>query len=777
VTRRFACLVSIGTVALLLYLSRPVRAQRVDFGSARPSPALDVHAALLQAAGPLSLVRRDASGAIRMLFGARIPPWSGDPARDAFALTQRFGEALGIPRGSEFRLESVQRWHGFTIVRLRRFVGGRRVIGAGVLVRTIADGTIDLVIAAPGPAVVEAARPDVDATRAEALARTVRLGWSIVGTTPAEPEALALPDAVVPTWRVDVHGAAETQRARVWIDAHRGTVLGAMPLIASARGRVFATNPRSTMGETTDVDLVDLTSAEHLTGTYFRVRSCNAQPSGGCAADHLARSDADGNFLFDPAPTAYDDPFAEVNAYHHLSVAAAHFRERHGFRLACSAAMEVLVNYTELPETPYENAGYTRSSKCGCLIFGQGATADFAYDADIVYHEYGHVVTDQVAAIADVLVDSLGISYEPLAVNEGTSDYYAATIQGDPYIAESLSDLDVGFGGSHGGLRVLEHDLRCPDALFGEGHVDGQLWSGVTWELRSRLGEEKADVLVFTTVASMMESPSLAEAADLLIATAMGMQAMGTLRADDVAAVQRAVEERGLLGCQRIVPLDGAAMRIGWSGSERWTGTLGRSIAPIHYRLEVPVDATRIELSLGRLTFTGRYQIHASVASPVRVQAGRVVSEAVLFPDERGHVALDLTTMPWALSRCRTLFFALEATDLSTDGQSVYTIQAAVTRSGDPDATCPVIENDAGGAIDGGVGRDDAGPRIVPRGGGCHCRAGIGRSAPPGWATFVAFAGALALWCERRPVGRGRRRGDQMPSQLRAFCARVPRRT
>ncbi|MDQ3038180.1 MAG: M4 family metallopeptidase, partial [Myxococcota bacterium] len=658
-------------------------------------------------AGPRARVRVGEDGTVRLLYGAHVAPWSGDAVRDALAFTQRFGDALGVPQGAELRPEPTQTWHGFTIVRLRRVVDGRPVIGASVVVRFLADGAIDLVMSGAGPARVLAGDA-IDAARATAIARGIDPGWAIEATTAPSAVAMQVADAIVPLWSIDLHGASLSQRVRALLDARDGRVLTVTPLGHDVTGRVFETNPTSTMGVTSDFDLPELTSGERLTGRHFRVSSCNAQASGDCAAAQLAVADADGNFLYDPDARAFDDGFAEVNAYYHLSRAAAYHRENHGFTWTCgSNVMNVLVNFTERPMTAYDNAAFYPSSggSCGFLIFGQGTSSDYAYDGDVVYHELGHAVTDQVAGITGFLADLLGVTYEPLAVNEGTSDYWAGTLQGDGSIAESFSGL--GAMGSHGSLRMIENDLTCPSSLFGEGHYDGRIWGGTAWELRQTLGAETVDPLVFTTIASITEDPSLAEAGDLLVATAMGMEAMGALSAAEVATVESVVTARGLPMCQRVVPLDDGELRQGWSGSEYQTGGLGKSIAPVHYRIDVPADARSLTLDVGRLTFSGAYAVHVRVLGPVRVNIARVTSD-IRIPVS-GTIRFDADSeLP--LPRCQTMYIAIESTDLSTAGQSVYTIRAALERTGSADATCPEPEGDAGTApADGGIDGADGG--------------------------------------------------------------------
>jgi hypothetical protein len=696
--------------------------------SVAPDPALR------SVAGPRAAFRMAEDGRVRAILGARVAAWSGDPERDALAFVQRFGRELGIPRSAELRVERVTAAHGFTIVRLRRFEAGRPVIGATVVVRFLADRRIDFVAIDAGPAAAREASPAIDAPRARQAAAAHADAAVDVGE--AFATAIALPDEVVPLWAVDVRGASIASAVRVLVDATDGRVLGSFPLATHAMGRVYATNPATDMSTTTDVVLDLAPGAARLAGAVFQVASCNAQPDGRCAPSQYAAADASGDFLYDPTAGAFDDPFAEVNAYHHLSRAAAYHRDQHGFSFACTTLpMTVLVNYSDAPRVAHENAAFSPGSRgqCGLLVFGQGASADYAYDGDVVYHEHGHAVTDQVAGITGFIADVLGLSYEPLAVNEGTSDYWAGTIQGNGSIAESFSGFGVG---SHGSLRVIDNDLACPGALFGEGHYDGRIWSGAAWDAREAIGAEFADAIVFTAVASLTDSPTLSDAADTMIATAMGMEAMGSLGASDVAAVEAAVAAHSLAGCQRVVPLDDGDMHLGWSGSETLTAGLGRSIAPVHYRIEVPADATAVHFRMGRATITGTHALHFRVGVPVRVSVARVTSQ--LRVDGSPDLVVDESTVPFGLPLCQTLFVAIESTDLGTAGQSVYTISASVDRSGDPLAECPASMIDGG--VDGGA-PGEAGPTPMPRGGGCSCSAGE-RSAR---GSVLLLVGLLAV--------------------------------
>lgn len=694
---------------------------------------------LLDLAGPRARVERDENGRVHILYGAHVEG-EGEPAERAIALVTRFALELGFPTTVTLALESEQRMHGFTVVRLARQEAGLPVRDAGAVVRFLSDGAIDLVVASPGAMHLAPGEPTLTEARARELTEA-----SGVRVAEAHAELFSSDAGLVPVFALTTTRGPETSLTETVLDARDGTLLFSRPLALDALGTVFERNRTSDMNVTTDVELTDLTSTTTLTGTYFDAINC-AAAAGGCAGSQ-AIADAAGDFLFAPEVGSYTDPFAEVSAYHHASRVAAYMRAEHGFTWTCEGVtqMQLWVNYTESPSTPYDNAAFSPGfrGRCGVLLFGQGVTGDFAWDGDVVYHEFGHAVTDQVTNITGFVGDSLGVSYEPLAVNEGSSDYWAAVMQGDGSIAESFSGL--GGIGAHGSLRIIDEDLTCPGSLIGEGHADGRLWAGLGWHVRTAIGAEAADALVFSTVASTDSSPSLSDIAILYRATAMGMVSMGTLDAAGLAAVEAEITERSLEGCRRIVPLDDFREHQGYSGTEFVTAGLGRGITPLHFSLEIPVDALWASISIGRQTFAGAYRLHFRAGSPVRV-ASRITSSWAVDVGPSGTVALDELS-PLALPRCQTLYVAVEVLDLETAGQSLFGIQAMMEASGDPAAVCPALP-DAGPPPSSDAGAPDAGPTSTG-GSSCGCAAA---GAGPGDALVPGLL-LLATLVRRRRVG------------------------
>jgi hypothetical protein len=121
------------------------------------------------------------------------------------------------------------------------------------------------------------------------------------------------------------------------------------------------------------------------------------------------------------------------------------------------------------------------------LAFGVGKAylKNTALSRDIVIHEYGH----------SVIFEKYGIvgGYEFSAMNEAMSDYLAATITNDPAIAEDALQPAL----QRRYLRSVGTEMRYPEQFSGKGfHVDGQIFSGALWKLRSDLGAETADALI-----------------------------------------------------------------------------------------------------------------------------------------------------------------------------------------------------------------------------------------------------------------------------------------
>jgi hypothetical protein len=690
---------------------------------------------------------------------------------DAPALEASRGEPETTPTlashlDASWELERVIDTHGFHIERYLQRIEGLRVDGATAVVRARRDGSVDLVSvetpAREGARVTGWTVRTPDAERLRAAIEAVPLGFAIDRLEPSEPVLAAadLFDAaprLVLAHRVIARGRTLDHAVSVLVEDASLRVLRVDDLVHDARGLVFERNTVSDMGMTSEVELPAQSVPDTLTSTAFTVRSCVVSAGGACTPVARAVPDADGNFLLAPEPSSFEDGFTEVMAYYHASLAADRLERDHGYRWRCAAegpgasdSMQLFTNFTDSPGRAYANAAYVGGSRaeCGYLLFGQSGMQDFASDADVVYHELGHAVTDQLSAIVGFAVDSLGMHYDPLAVNEGTSDYWAATMQGDPRVGESLAGID-GIGRS-AALRDLDGGLRCPDDLFGEGHFDGRIWGGAFWDLRTELGAEKVDALLFATIASIGTAPSLRAAGETAATTADSLVTMGTLTAADGGRVRELLAEHGLLDCRRITPLDDGEQRGAFSGIALLTGGLGDDVAPIHYSLTLPADATSATFEVTPGTLIGQYAVLARNGSPVGFRGTGIQLDQ---RDEVGHAGMVTyhASSP-AFAPCTTMYFAIESMDLNR-GENLFIVEASVERSGDPSARCPDPEPDAGmpdAAMESDAGDSpDAGMTVTDMPGNCGCRAPAGRTSSA--ASLAALLGlALALSRRRR---------------------------
>lgn len=708
-----------------------------------PTAARAQSSSLLSEAGPAAWRTPHA------VYGAalRVAPGSDD-ASAAREVLARHGSALGLSPGALTLVRRTEA-HGYVVVELAPVVQGLAVRGAPVVVRRRPDGAVDLVdvtplpeLRSPWPGAVSLERAGAVAVQAAPFARASVLSAELV--------PLVHEQSVVAAVEVELAGPGRADRARAYVDASTLGSLYVVPLGLDALGRVFPHNPTSDAMVTMDLPLVDLpASATTLDGSHLRVESCD-QTSAMCAGS-LARAtaDVDGNFLYDPDLRAYDDAFAEVSAYYHGSLAVAYFDTAHSFTWTCGSAtrMDVAVNYSDAPHVPYENAMFIPGSRstCGQLVFGQGALHDYAYDGDVVYHEYGHAVTDAISMLG-FFATGPSDNYQPLGINEGTSDYWAATIQGDPLVGESIGSVE-GFMGS---LRGLEDMVVCPNDLIGEGHMDGRIWSGFGWAMRTILGPERSDPIWYTTMATLSGGVTLAQGTNTVLTTVASEVAAGHVTTDEQTMIMDAATTRGLPDCTMFVPIDDGESRSGYSGNAFVTGGLSHGLAPLQYTLTIPPDVVDVEIDVGHATLNAQANVHFMTGGPVRATGSRITSQLSV---PTGRIGTARFTLAQGLTPCTTLYVGVESIDLRTNGETLFSIVARVNTT-HMTRNCPPPRPDAGPPHDAGTDAAlvaDAGPDgstdAPPAGGGCGCSV---PGSDPRRMPWVAAILALPLLAARR---------------------------
>ncbi|MFA6032591.1 MAG: hypothetical protein WC889_06800, partial [Myxococcota bacterium] len=120
------------------------------------------------------------------------------------------------------------------------------------------------------------------------------------------------------------------------------------------------------------------------------------------------------------------------------------------------------------------------------IMFGLGARINYAYDADVIYHEFTHAVIGTVTNNAMINADDWGLVVEPGAVNEGMADYFSSTITNDSktgnYARHATSSNSITM--SPDAIRDVGEKISCPQDMWGEFHRDGGVISHAAWLAR-----------------------------------------------------------------------------------------------------------------------------------------------------------------------------------------------------------------------------------------------------------------------------------------------------
>jgi hypothetical protein len=131
----------------------------------------------------------------------------------------------------------------------------------------------------------------------------------------------------------------------------------------------------------------------------------------------------------------------------------------------------------------------------GALVEAAGGPyrANASHNAGILYHEYGHHLTRHTADFrANALQPSTRQNNRKAAIDEGTCDYFAATMLGTPHIwAWHLRhDDEVVHPRSLSSSRTMADYDASPRA---DAHANGTIWAAALWDLRTQLSQTLAD--------------------------------------------------------------------------------------------------------------------------------------------------------------------------------------------------------------------------------------------------------------------------------------------
>lgn len=258
-----------------------------------------------------------------------------------------------------------------------------------------------------------------------------------------------------------------------------------------------------------------------------------------CSPTQLANKLDNGSFIYNDCKDGHEfveknmteekiDRCAEISMYYHASKIYSYIRglykdidNKGDFYLQNNDAerpLNVIGNF-QMPDTsdlqgimqgtaklvPMDNAFFSQDNpsigallgqfgiKGDLLVFGQGTKGDFAYDGDVVYHEFGHA-TIYTAGIAGMeFTDKYGLSNEPGAVHEGTADTFSFLMTDDPCTGEYASQAIIDWAADQGGtvamdkegdffcMRTTRNEYTVFEDFIGEVHWDGQPLLAANW--------------------------------------------------------------------------------------------------------------------------------------------------------------------------------------------------------------------------------------------------------------------------------------------------------
>ena len=444
-------------------------------------------------------------------------------------------------------------WAGGTVVRIEQVLQDLPVLGGELFVSMAPDGQMRWIRGRPAPRPLASLTPKILIDEAIQRAEAEVAVWGEGRLWDSSAELAITADDVGGgrlVWWVRSSASVQPMTWDVVIDAETGATLRVAETLLEAVADVYPTNPLEGGLERVGLERLE---ASQLEGTFADVVSCvpAAGPymSRGPCEDNVrfASPDAQGDFLYPPQPMALDDPFVEVNVYHHVDRATAWFVDV--LQYNPPTPMRAIVNLQ------FSNAFYGDVDGDGVpeVAFGQGGGVDFGYDADVIVHELAHALVDTATASSPALFDSLGATNTFSSVDEGSADFFAAAVSNDPEIGRYAAQAF-----EQSAPRMLGPDKRCPDDLYGEPHVDGLIWSSLAWNLASdpSIGPELAAKLVHGSVLGMPADVAWSEMGARLLETAAILSEVGDVDAAAHQAVKAVVGASGLGECERIIPLE-----------------------------------------------------------------------------------------------------------------------------------------------------------------------------------------------------------------------------
>ncbi len=200
-------------------------------------------------------------------------------------------------------------------------------------------------------------------------------------------------------------------------------------------------------------------------------------------------------------PTIVAGHFQEVNVYYHINEFQEYFQNTLGIANARNRVTNCFAH-----QGSDDNSDYSPSQDR--IRYGDGGVDD-ADDGEIVLHEYGHAVHNDV-------VPGFIYAGESGAISEGFGDYFGATYGDNPLVGEW--DATSYNPGPPPFLRRTDTDKHYPEDIVGQVHSDGEIISAAWWDFRNLVGGQVADQLTIEGMFYTGVNASFQDYADGMVA-------------------------------------------------------------------------------------------------------------------------------------------------------------------------------------------------------------------------------------------------------------------
>ncbi|MEM2138194.1 MAG: hypothetical protein QW568_03845 [Candidatus Anstonellaceae archaeon] len=188
----------------------------------------------------------------------------------------------------------------------------------------------------------------------------------------------------------------------------------------------------------------------------------------------------------------------ESNAYYH-ALRALKYAES----LGVSTMESFVVNVNGYGSC---NAYYSRPNSIN-FYPASSSCESTAVLSDVIYHEYGHGIIDE---LDPSLLDIGGYSGESGNLHEGLADYLACSLNDNPDMAEGF------YKSNPSPLRRCNTSAKYPNNYALEPHSGAQIVSAAMWEVRSSLGQNYTDALLVDAL--RLQPITFSELAESLLA-------------------------------------------------------------------------------------------------------------------------------------------------------------------------------------------------------------------------------------------------------------------